>query len=203
MNGFNFSERVRHTLQSARLEAIELAHEYVGTEHLLLALLKDQGGVAAVVLKEAGVEGDAMRATVLGFVKRGSAPISPERDLPYTSRAKKVLELSMMHARDLTHGYVGTEHLLLGLIAEEKGIAAQTLRNAGLTLDETRAQVARLLGTPLPPRRDAPPEGSTATVRALGVSYLVMVEFPDGRIAARRFTRPADAVAFLQEFDGG
>ena len=202
MNGFNFTERVRHTLQNARLEAIELRHAYVGTEHLLLALLKDQEGVAAAILKAAGVETESMRAGVLAVLKPGSALMTPERDLPYSNPAKRVLELSMKHARELSHSYVGTEHLLLGLIAEEKGIAAQTLRSAGITFDESRAHVVRLLGTPLPPSREAPPPGaSRATVRARGVSYLVMVEFADGRIDARRFTRSAEAVVYLREFD--
>lgn len=202
MNGFNFTERVRHTLQAARLEAVALNHEYVGTEHLLLALLKDEHGVASAILKQAGIEGESTRETILGIVTRGNASIGPDRDLAYTSRAKKVLELSMAHARDLNHDYVGTEHLLLGLIAEEKGIAAQTLRSAGLTLDTARAHVVRLLGTPLPsPEKPAPPQSPKATVRARGVSYLVLVEFPNGRIDAHRFGRSADAVAYLREFD--
>jgi DNA-binding transcriptional regulator YhcF (GntR family) len=145
---YNFTEEVRAALSSARLEAARLGHEYVGTEHLLLGLIADEGGIAVSILRELGVEPESIRQRMLDIVKRGKAVVHEgEPNLPYTSRAKKVLELSMEAARDLSDNYVGCEHLLLGLIGETKGIAAQVLADAGATLQATRAVVVRLRGT--------------------------------------------------------
>lgn len=147
MNGYNFTERVRHVLGYAREEANELHHEYVGTEHILLALIREGEGVASTVLHNLGVDEEQMRERMLGIIMRGKSD-SARADLPYTSRAKKVLELAMHEARMLNHTYVGTEHLLLGLVAEKKGIGAQVLIEAGVTLDAAREETLRLLGTP-------------------------------------------------------
>ncbi len=149
-NSYHFSERVRNVLAMAREESARLHHEYVGTEHQLLALIREGQGVAAAVLRNVGVNLAAMRQTIEDTVKQGDPARSAQSDLPYTSRAKKVLELAMTEARDLTHSYVGTEHLLLGLIREDKGIAAQLLTRAGATLDVVRAETLRLLGTDNP-----------------------------------------------------
>ena len=200
MNGYNFTERVRVVLRAARDKAFELGHEYVGTEHLLLGLLEDEDGVAAAVLKNVAVGQEALRASVLGFVKRGDPAASRGPDLPYTSRAKKVLELSMKHARELHHSYVGTEHLLLGLIAEEKGIAAQVLQHAGLTLQGTHAEILRLLGAEVPstPEPTVPPSGAKSPGSA--VSFTVLIEFPGGHLEVQRFARSSEAVEYLQRF---
>ena len=147
MNGYNFTERVRKVLAMAREEAARLHHEYVGTEHILLGLIREGEGVAAAVLQSLTVDLDALGQRIDDTVKKGKAQADTGPDLPYTSRAKKVLELAMSEARELNHSYVGTEHLLLGLIREEKGIAAQVLADAGLRLDAARAEVLRLLGT--------------------------------------------------------
>lgn len=147
MIGYNFTERVRRVLAMAREEAITLAHEYVGTEHILLGLLGEPDTVAVTVMQNLEVDLTAMRQKILETVKKGRAPATGP-DLPYTSRAKKVLELAMTEARDIGHSYVGTEHLLLGVLREEKGIGAQVLTDAGLTLEKTRAEVIRLLGQP-------------------------------------------------------
>lgn len=200
MNGYNFTERVRTALRAARDQALELGHEYVGTEHILLGLLEDQDGVAAAVLKSTAVGREALRDTVLGFVRRGDGTMARGPDLPYTSRAKKVLELSMAHARELQHSYVGTEHLLLGLIAEEKGIGAQVLRNAGLTLEKTRAEIVRLLGTEMPEKAGSPTVPSGAPQRRNAISFTVLVEFPEGHVEAQRFSRSLEAVEYLQRF---
>ena len=149
MTGYNFTERVRKVLALAREEANELHHEYVGTEHILLALLREGEGVASTVLQNQGVNEEAMRDRMLSIIAMGKSD-QLRMDLPYTSRAKKVLELAMHEARELNHAYVGTEHLLLGLIAEEKGIAAQVLIDAGVTLDVARAETLRILGTEVP-----------------------------------------------------
>ena len=150
MNGYNFTERVRKVLAMAREEAARLHHEYVGTEHILLGLIREGEGVAAAVLQNLSVDLDAIQQKIEETVKKGKAAAATGPDLPYTSRAKKVLELAMGEARDLSHGYVGTEHLLLGLLREEKGIAAQVLTDAGVNLDAAKAETLRLLGTEMP-----------------------------------------------------
>src|SRR5688500_15228696 len=150
MNGYNFTERVRKVLAMAREEAERLRHECVGREHLLLGLIREGEGVAAAVLQNLSVDLDEIQQKSEDTVKKGKAAAATGPDLPYTSRAKKVLELAMAEARDLSHSYVGTEHLLLGLLREEKGIAAQVLADAGINLDAARAETLRLLGTEMP-----------------------------------------------------
>src|ERR671933_894810 len=150
MNGYNFTERVRKVLAMAREEAARLHHEYVGTEHILLGLIREGEGVAAAVLQNLSVDLDEIQQKIEETVKKGKAAQTTGPDLPYTSRAKKVLELAMSEARELNHSYVGTEHLLLGLLREEKGIAAQVLTDTGVNLDAARAETLRLLGTEMP-----------------------------------------------------
>jgi len=150
MNGYNFTERVRKVLAMAREEAARLHHEYVGTEHILLGLIREGEGVAAAVLNNLSVDLEDVQQKIEETVKKGKAAQALGPDLPYTSRAKKVLELAMGEARELNHSYVGTEHLLLGLLREEKGIAAQVLSDAGVNLEAARAETLRLLGTEMP-----------------------------------------------------
>src|SRR5881398_689817 len=150
MNGYNFTDRVRRVLQMAREEAARLHHEYVGTEHILLGLIREGEGVGATVLQNLSVEMDDIQGRIEETVKRGQSGRTIGPDLPYTSRAKKVLELAMSEARELNHSYVGTEHLLLGLLREEKGIAAQVLTDAGVNLEQARAETLRLLGSEMP-----------------------------------------------------
>ena len=162
MNGYNFTERVRKVLAMAREEAARLHHEYVGTEHILLGLIREGEGVAATVLQNLSVELDDIQQKIEETVKKGKAGQTTGPDLPYTSRAKKVLELAMSEARELNHSYVGTEHLLLGLLREEKGIAAQVLTDAGVNLDAARAETLRILGTEMPQGgAQQPTSGST------------------------------------------
>ena len=142
---YNFTDRVRKVLAMAREEAIRLQHDYVGTEHLLLGLIREGEGVAAVVLQNLSVDLDQIHERVEEAVREGKATIALG-ELPYTSRAKKVLEFAMTEARDFSHSYVGTEHLLLGLLREEKGIAAQVLNSLGATLDEARGETIKVLG---------------------------------------------------------
>lgn len=156
MHGFNFTERVRKVLQTARIEAADLRHEYVGTEHLLLALALESEGVATAVLESLGVSREDIGNELRAIVQPGRSAPDVRPELPYTSRAKKVLELSMSEARGLSHSFVGTEHLLLGLIAEEQGIAAQVLRSRGVTLERARAETVSILGTEI--RRPTPPD---------------------------------------------
>jgi len=161
MNGYNFTERVRKVLAMAREEAARLHHEYVGTEHILLGLIREGEGVAAAVLQSLNVDLDEIQQKIEDTVKKGKAAQATGPDLPYTSRAKKVLELAMSEARELNHSYVGTEHLLLGLLREEKGIAAQVLTDSGVNLDAARTETLRLLGTEMPP-------GGAPTAQASG-----------------------------------
>ena len=137
MNGYNFTERVRRTLALAREEAEHLSHEYVGTEHILLGVIATPECKANAMLRHCGIDGEAVRNSVESIVQRGRSR-SHASEMPYTSRAKKVLELSMSEARLHSHAYVGTEHLVLGLLREENGIAAQVLGQLGLSVDRAR-----------------------------------------------------------------
>ena len=135
MNGYSFTERVRKVLAMAREEAAALHHEYVGTEHILLGIVREGEGCALTALENLGVDPGVLRERTLDVVKPGRKREVVGPDLPYTSGAAKVLEESMAAAREMNHGYVGTEHLLLGLLREKKGIAALVLRQAGVTVD--------------------------------------------------------------------
>ena len=143
---YNFTDRVRKVLAMAREEAIRLQHDYVGTEHILLGLIREGEGVAAAVLTNLNVDLEQIHERVEESVRKGKATIALG-ELPYTSRAKKVLEFAMSEAREFNHSYVGTEHLLLGLLREEKGIAAQVLNSLGVTLDEARTETLKVLGS--------------------------------------------------------
>jgi hypothetical protein len=156
MNGYNFTDRVRKVLQMAREEAARLQHEYVGTEHILLGLLREGQGVAAAALTKLKVDLADVTARVNETVKEGKNP-AKSQELPYTSRAKKILEFAMSEARELNHMYIGTEHLLLGVLREEKGIAAQVLNDAGITLKQARAEVLHILALEPPPSTEVRP----------------------------------------------
>jgi ATP-dependent Clp protease ATP-binding subunit ClpA len=160
-NGYNFTNRVRTVLAKAREEAVRLRHEYVGTEHILLGIIREGEGVSVTVLENLRVDFDAVEQMIEAQVKRGKTTYPTGPDLPYTSRAKKVLELAMAEARGLDHSYVGTEHLLLGLLREEKGLAGEVLLQSGVTYELARAETARILGTD----RDAPMHISSLATR--------------------------------------
>jgi len=147
-----FTERARKVMSLARLEAQRFYHDYVGTEHILLALVKEGTGVASVVLKKMGVELKEIREEIEKKVKRGSEPVSGKQQLHYTPTAKRVLELAFEEARNLGHHYIGTEHLLLGLLREEDGVAAQVLIGLGLKLDEVREEIHNFLGSEFQPQ---------------------------------------------------
>jgi ATP-dependent Clp protease ATP-binding subunit ClpC len=132
-------------MQLANQEAQRFNHEYIGTEHILLGLVKEGSGVAANVLKNLDVDLRKIRLEVEKLVQSGPEMVTMGR-LPQTPRAKKVIEYSMEEARNLNHNYVGTEHILLGLLREQEGVAAAVLMNLGLKLDEVREEVLNLLG---------------------------------------------------------
>lgn len=142
---YNFTDRVRKVLAMAREEAIRLQHDYVGTEHILLGLIREGDGVASAVLITLTVDLEQIHERVES--QSGRKGDNSAWRTPYTSRAKKVLEFAMSEARDFNHSYVGTEHLLLGLLREEKGIAAQVLNSLGVTLEEARGETLKVLGS--------------------------------------------------------
>ncbi len=140
-----FTDRARKVMQLANQEAQRFNHEYIGTEHILLGLVKEGSGVAANVLKNLDVDLRKIRLEVEKLVQSGPEMVTVGK-LPQTPRAKKVIEYSMEEARNLNHSYVGTEHILLGLLREQEGVAAQVLMNLGLKLDDVREEVLNLLG---------------------------------------------------------
>ncbi|MBI1851851.1 MAG: ATP-dependent Clp protease ATP-binding subunit [Planctomycetes bacterium] len=145
-----FTDRARKVMGLARQEAQRFNHEYIGTEHVLLGLVKEGSGVAANVLKNMNVDLKKIRLEIEKIVKTGPNMVTMGQ-LPFTPRAKKVLELSLEEASNLGHNYIGTEHLLLGLIRENDGIAAQVLMNLGIKLEDVREEVLEFLGAETPP----------------------------------------------------
>ena len=138
-----FTDRARRVVVLAQEEAGMLNHNYIGTEHLLLGLIGEGEGVAAKALQSLGISLDAVRQQVEEIIGQGQQ--APSGHIPFTPRAKKVLELADREARALGHNYVGTEHLLLGLIREGDGVAAQVLVNLGADLNRVRQQVIQLV----------------------------------------------------------
>ena len=138
-----FTDRARRVVVLAQEEARHLDHDYIGTEHILLGLIHEREGVAARALTALDISLEAVRAQVEEIVGRGSD--APGGHIPFTPRAKKVLELSLREAMALGHNYIGTEHILLGLIREGEGVAAQVLVKEGGSLDRVRQAVVQLL----------------------------------------------------------
>ena len=184
MNGYNFTDRLRRVGQVAREEAGRLHHEYVGTEHLLLGLIREGQGVAATVLTNLGVELAQIQQMIEETVKEGKASAADGPELPYTSRAKRVVELAMMEARELNHSYVGTEHLLLGLLREEKGIAAQVLVHSGVTLGRVTAALGTVVNTDEGTSRTHDVSGRTGPTTAVQATS-VSEATPSGGLLAR------------------
>ena len=146
MNGYNFTERVRKILASARNEALRRGHLEVTPEHIALGLIAEDDGVACAVLQKRGVASADVRSAIEAQLP-AAAPTRPDdRDLPYTSVAKRVLERSMAEARELHHSYVGTEHLLLALVHESAGATSEIFAQHGLTHDKATSETLRLLG---------------------------------------------------------
>jgi ATP-dependent Clp protease ATP-binding subunit ClpC len=209
MRGYDFTERTRRILAMAREEAYRLRHEYTGPEHILLGLLREGEGVAWTVLEILAIDPDALWARLDTTIVSGTGARERLTDLPYTSRAKTVLELAMKEAHGLQHQYVGSEHLLLGLLGEKRSIAAQLLAEAGVTLQAARAETRRLFDSdpvgvpsaaaqPLVARSATPPPGD-ATPR----SVTIELQFDGGRLLRRKMHTVADAVRFLSTYEKG
>jgi hypothetical protein len=138
-----FTDRARRVVVLAQEEARHLNHNYIGTEHILLGLIHEREGIAARALTELDISLEAVRAQVVEIVGRGAE--APTGHIPFTPRAKKVLELSLREALSLGHNYIGTEHILLGLIREGEGVAAQVLVKLGASFERVRQQVIQIL----------------------------------------------------------
>ncbi len=157
-----FTERARKVILLAKQEAKRFNHDYIGTEHILLGLLREGEGVAAAVLQSLGMNLNNIRLEVEKLVQLGPTTVV-SGDLPFTPKAKKVMELAMEEARTLGHNYIGTEHLLLGLIREGEGGASQVFMNMGLDLEKVREEVIKLLGSTTPGSQFAPGTSSPAS----------------------------------------
>src|SRR6202163_3372471 len=156
-----FTEHARKVLQFAQEEAQRFHHKYIGTEHLLLGVVREGEGVAAKVLGNLGVELNKVRSAVEFIIGRGDRTVAG--DIGLTPRAKKVIELSVDEARRLNHHYIGTEHLLLGLVREGEGIAAGVLESLGVNLERVRAETTRILSQSMPQSAGAGARSSTRT----------------------------------------
>ena len=176
-----FTDGARRVVVFAQEEARELNHSYIGTEHLLLGLMRDAEGVTAQALQELGIRRDAVREQVMEIIGRGERP--PSGHIPFTPRAKKVLELSLREALQLSHNYIGTEHILLGLIREGHGVAAKVLATLGGDLSRVRDKVIELA-----PAGTGEARAQAAVVRVAG-SPVQLEEIVDRLEAiARRLT---------------
>ena len=151
-----FTERARKVIILAKEEAKRFNHDYIGTEHILLGLIKEGESVAAAVLQNLGLSLDTIRLEVEKLVQFGPSTVV-SGDIPFTPKAKKVIELAMDEARRLGHNYIGTEHLLLGLIKEGEGVASHVLMNVGLDLNKVRSEVIKLLGSTTPSNEPGAP----------------------------------------------
>src|SRR5262245_23165971 len=168
-----FTDRARRVVVLAQEEARMLNHNYIGTEHILLGLIHEGEGVAAKALESLGISLEAVRQQVEEIIGQGQQ--APSGHIPFTPRAKKVLELSLREALQLGHNYIGTEHILLGLIREGEGVAAQVLVKLGADLNRLRQQVIQLLCGSQGKGRGA--AGAGATGEAAPPTSLVLDQF--------------------------
>jgi ATP-dependent Clp protease ATP-binding subunit ClpC len=151
-----FTDRARRVVVLAQEESRMLNHNYIGTEHILLGLIHEGENVAAAALESLGISLEAVRAKVEEIIGRGQSPALGH--IPFTPRAKKVLELALREALQLGHNYIGPEHILLGLVREGEGVAAQVLQSEGADLNRVREQVNQLLKGEAGEAREQPPE---------------------------------------------
>lgn len=198
--GYDFTPRVRSALIKAREEAHRRNHEYVGTEHLLLGLLAEDDTLVMDVLENLGASPDRVQAIAEGMIEDGQ-PTARSRipDLPYTPRARVVLDQAISVAHEFGDGYVGTQHLLLGIMRERQSIGALALANAGLSEPSLRREIVRLLqGEAVADALD----GDIARQRGetqVPLSIAVEVRYEDGTLAKKVFTSKDEALAFIRE----
>ena len=213
-----FTDRARRVVVLAQEEARLLNHSYIGTEHILLGLIHEGEGVAAKALESLGISLEAVRSQVEEIIGQGGS--SPSGHIPFTPRAKKVLELSLREALQLGHNYIGTEHILLGLIREGEGVAAQVLVKLGADLSRVRQQVIQLLSgyqgpagrsegstrRPAPtsaarPRTTRPP--TRATARSSTSSAATSPSWPGSASSIRSSAAPASSSGSCRSCPGG
>ena len=162
-----FSERARRVLTIAQEEARNLNHSYIGTEHILLGLVREDEGVAAKILTNMNINLGKVRSAVEFIIGRGEKPTTSETGL--TPRAKRVIELAIDEARHLGQSYIGTEHLLLGLLREEEGVASGVLDSFGITLEQARNETAHFLSQGAPKSRLTRAASRTPVLDQLGI----------------------------------
>ena len=199
MAGYDFTSRVRGSLIKAREDAQRRNHEWVGTEHLLLGLLAEEDALVMDVLENLSANPMVLQQTVEQRLTDGQpSRVKSATDLPYTARARVVLDQAIATAHEFGDGYVGTQHLLLGLIRETHGIAAQSLTAAGLTEPKLKREVVRMLQG----------EGVAATLDDMAsepvetqvpLSIAVEVRYEDGTLAKKVFASKDAAIGFLRE----
>ncbi|GAA0443269.1 hypothetical protein Acor_28150 [Acrocarpospora corrugata] len=170
-----FTDQSRRVVVLAQEEARLLLHNYIGTEHILLGLVREEDGVAATALRACDIELMGVRQLTEDIIGKGSTP--PQGHIPFTPRAKKVLELSLREALQFGHNYIGTEHILLGLIREGEGVAAQVLSQQGADLQRVRDQVMEILGQN-PPEHSDEPLSSTFDPVAAAVTRRMNTQYP-------------------------
>jgi ATP-dependent Clp protease ATP-binding subunit ClpA len=190
-----FTDRARRVVVLAQEEARLLNHNYVGTEHLLLGLIHEGEGVAAMVLESLGISLEAVRAQVEEIIGQGQS--APTGHIPFTPRAKKVLELSLREATQLGHNYIGTEHILLGLIREGEGVAAQVLVKLGADLSRVRQQVIQVLSSYVGGK--APAEQAGARTRL--VRMTVPEELREAEVELAQVRRKKEAAIEAENFE--
>jgi ATP-dependent Clp protease ATP-binding subunit ClpA len=192
-----FSPRARQTVIAAQEEARALHHNYIGTEHILLGLLQEGEGVAAQALQALGISLETARLEVLEIIGRGQQ--APSGHLPFTPRAKKALSLALRESLNLNHLYIGTEHILLGLLREGDGVAGQVLTRLGASQSRVREQVMQLLAaSPVKPADTGRPDRPAGPVEAPGIrDYDLRIaqarQEKDAALEARDFDRAAAA----------
>jgi ATP-dependent Clp protease ATP-binding subunit ClpA len=198
--GYDFTNRVRGALIKAREEAHRRNHEYVGTEHLMLGLLEEDDALVMDVLENLGARPIEIQSAVEQVIQNGHpSALTRLPDLPYTPRARIVLDQAIAVAHEFGDGYVGTQHLLLGLIRERQGIAAQALTAAGLTEPTLRREIVRLLqGEGVAAALDID-IGERPRDTQVPLSIAVEVRYGDGTLAKKIFTTPTEAIGFLRD----
>ena len=189
-----FTDRARRVIVLAQEEARMLDHNYIGTEHILLGLIHEGHGVAAKALESLGISLEAVRQNVVEMIGRGQE--APSGHIPFTPRSKQVLELSLRESQQLGHEYIGTEHILLGLIREGEGVAAQVLVELGADLNRVRQQVLELLEAHA---REAGPEGEAAVTREASPGLTAVVRDPGPGLAGEREVRIVGSPAQIAE----
>lgn len=198
--GYDFTPRVRGALIKARDEAHRRNHEYVGTEHLLLGLLAEDDTLIMDVLENLGASSTRVQEFVEGMIENGP-PTARSRipDLPYTPRARVVLDQAISVAHEFGDGYVGTQHLLLGIIRERQSIGALALAKAGLSEPSLRREIVRLLqGEAVADALDVD-SGRERGDTQVPLSIAVEVRYEDGTLARKTFTSQDEALAFIRE----